>query len=198
MKRETGLKLLTGILAFIVLGFVTVAMACKDEPEPVLCKCVVKEHLGIDEICCKGEDCECGLQVYGVITDNVLDVYGDNTIKEVNYPIYRNGEVLDMETAVAKTKDAYASLDGGQRGALLDKLVAVYIIPGNERNRIAVGDGTYIVELGEERTAISMMNFFGMLANDIDEGLAKVKAPTTRQMLGLERQFNRTKQMLLL
>jgi len=188
MKRQTSLKLMTGVLAFIVLGFVTVAMACKDEPEPLLCKCEVKDHLGVGETCCKAEDCECGLQVYGNIVD-----YKGNEI-----PIYRKGNVVDedMETAVAKAKEAYASLNGMQEGTLLYKLVAVYIIPGNDRNRIAVGDGTYIVELGEERSMLSMNSFIGQLANDIGKGLAKAKSQNTRQMLALEKQFNCAKQIM--
>ncbi|MDR1220439.1 MAG: hypothetical protein LBK73_12630 [Treponema sp.] len=48
-----------------------------------------KNHLGI------GEDCDCGLQVYGALADGT--------------PIYRNGDVsdADMATAVANAQSAY-------------------------------------------------------------------------------------------
>ena len=181
MKQQTTIKLQTGFLTVImVLVFTFSALSCKPEPEPI-CECTDKEHLGVGEKCCNGTDCDCTLKVYGYITDNVLG--SDGVWRDVSYPIYRKGNVLDMDTAVEKAKEAYASLNDAEKGALLDKFTGIYIIPGADRNRVCinenapVSDRQYIVELGEERSAISMRNFLGNLASDIYGGYAQTQPP---------------------
>jgi hypothetical protein len=77
-----------------------------------LCVCATmnpkgKNHLGI------GENCDCGLQVYGYLGD------------AANTPIYRSGDVsdTDMATAVADAQNAY-----GMLGAIGLKLVGIFVV----------------------------------------------------------------------
>jgi len=157
-------KILSLILSLILTGFFTLSAAsCKNPTAtsaPVVCECDEKEHLGIDEKCCKDINCECKPKVYATIFDNTTG--SANT--EVN--IYRKGAVVDMAGAVAKAQEAYADLNGMQRGALLNNFLTIYIIPGMNRNHYEV-DEKFIIELGEERNALNMRNYLASVANII-------------------------------
>jgi len=49
-----------GIISFLSILFLTfVFIACEDEP----CNCKNKEHLGINETCCKSNGCICSEQI---------------------------------------------------------------------------------------------------------------------------------------
>jgi len=153
------------IVALLISPLAAVAIACGDSDNgDSKCECPEKEHLGIDEVCCERDNCECTLKIYGWVVD-------DQGVEEFKFPIYRQGDVTDMENAVAKVIEAYVSLDPLSKNNLRNKIKEVRILPGNDRTR-TIEDGQFIINLGEERSAASMESYFRQTADAVGD-LAK-------------------------
>ena len=162
MKNIITVAILASLALFIA--------ACDNEPDKK-CDCIKKEHLGINEKCCNLKECICEPMVYGEVVDNVVGIPGES-----RFPIYRQGEVTDMEAVVAKVVEGYSGLDYAYRVALHGKIKEVRIIPGNDRNRF-IEDGKFIIEFGEERSAASMEFYFEQTAEAVGD-LAMVPVTT--------------------
>jgi len=127
------------------------------------CKCLIKEHLGIDETKCDGFDCECVLQSYG-------ELFEDSGIK-----IYRIGKVEDFSggtpiaTAVANAQAGYAGLESDDKNDFTGKVTEIHIYPATEgasnffyRNE----GGKLIVGLRVNRGPVSMGGVFAEIARN--------------------------------
>jgi len=160
MKLNGNVVLLIILMMTALLLF---TMCDNGGPAPENCDCADKGHLGIGETCnCGKANCTCTLKVYGEVVDN-------GSLGEIKIPIYRQGEVTDMATAVAKVIDAYGGLDDATRGALYGKIQEVRIIPGVTTASRSVENGKFIIVFGEERSMNGMRQYFNQAADNVDE-----------------------------
>ena len=69
------------LVAFIIFAFI----ACEKEMDPILCNCEIIEHLGIDEYCCDGDDCNCSEQIETLNgTDIIIRKQAGITVEQMN------------------------------------------------------------------------------------------------------------------
>ena len=125
MKQKTTALIIVGIAAIMLIAINCSGSSPNDTPpipEPEICECTDKEHLGIGETCCGTDDCTCTLRVYGIITDNngnVINIYREGTVSET-----------DMAKAIADIQAGYGSLLEGERIKFATKGVdKIYVVP---------------------------------------------------------------------
>jgi len=132
------MKTWKNLTVLAMVAIITLALAgCKDDPpDPKVCTCNPKAHLGIGETCeCGGTDCtSCGLQIYG-------------TVGGVN--IYRKGIVSTMSEAVTKVENAYDSWTFGYKSVFSEKIGRIIIVLGSEWDSYEE-NGKHTVEIGAD------------------------------------------------
>jgi len=104
-----------------ILIIVTTVMACKIHPDPKICDCEPKDHLGVGDNCnCGADTHDCTVKVYGTIT-----CLNGKVIK-----IHRQGSVSDAQAiaAAANIIAAYNDLDTGGKLDIPDKIDEIRII----------------------------------------------------------------------
>jgi len=68
-----------------MLIFTIIFITCDKNNDPVLCNCEIKQHLGIDEICCNGENCDCSEQIETLeVTDIIIRKQAGITVEQMN------------------------------------------------------------------------------------------------------------------
>jgi len=95
----------TALIIIVIAAIMLIAINCSGSspsdtppiPEPEICECTDKEHLGIGETCCETDDCTCTLKEYGKIGGTV--------------PVYRAGITnAQMEGVFPTVQLAYNGL----------------------------------------------------------------------------------------
>jgi hypothetical protein len=120
---------------------------CKFEAVAVpVCECEDKEHLGIGEVCCGFDDCECTLKVYGILANGVK--------------IFRKGDIEEAKVeAIAEVAvTAYAGLDTVSKGIFDPNITEIHIVPGD--HAVMLRRGT-ILELGVDTNPLIVQFRFG-------------------------------------
>ena len=118
MKKRKHLSI---ICFLIILIIVFVFIACDKDNNSILCTCEIKEHLGIDETCCGGEDCLCIEQIT-ILNDT-----------EINIRKLKGITVEQMNEAVNKIEEAYmgAATFPAEKIRFKNKVTEIHIINGD-------------------------------------------------------------------
>jgi len=108
-----------GIISFLIFLMLSFILnSCEDEKS---CDCIVKEHLGINENCCNGKNCNCSEQIDYIVGIKIRKFAGIS--------------LKDMEEIVQKINLAYQniSVTPGAQEALAEKvgLYEIHIVPEN-------------------------------------------------------------------
>ena len=157
MNQKATTLIIVGIAAIMLFTINCSGSSPSDTPpipEPEICECTDKEHLGIGETCCDREDCTCTLRVYGSITDNngnVINIYREGTVSET-----------DMTKAASDIQAGYASLGLVSKGHFATKGVnEIHVTPSTNN----VEDGVISVDLLGAEYFATFLSSFGLLSS---------------------------------
>ena len=106
---------------FIILLLVLNFIGCEKENS---CNCITKEHLGIDENCCGGYDCNCSEQI--------------NTLIETDIKIRKQkGISIDqMNIAIDKINGAYIIVSESRKETFISKVTEIQVTSGSNTHLI--------------------------------------------------------------
>jgi len=100
MKNWKHYEIISFML-ILVLSFIFIT--CEKNNDPVLCNCEIKEHLGINETCCGGDDCNCSEQIVALEgTEINIRKMNNVTVEQMNTSVnfitdYFNNKIVEID-----------------------------------------------------------------------------------------------------
>ena len=136
------------LLSILIAGTLLVCSTCDDQsPAPVTCDCLAAygttAHLGIDETCCNGTDCNCTQQT-------------DTSVGGIPIRKAAGITVAQMNAAVAIISGAYtAGFTPNQQTVIAAKVTGIRIVSGSAVTDN--GDGTVSVGIEADMQSVKIV-----------------------------------------
>ena len=125
-----------------ILFFTFIFISC--DKDTVLCNCVIKEHLGMDETCCGGENCNCFEQIKTL------------TGTEINIRKQAGITVEQLNTTAILVNNVFTnSLATGEKPVFISKITEIHIVTGSNVSHL----GT-IVNVGCDSEFLTVEDYF--------------------------------------
>ena len=124
-----------------ILIFTIIFITCDKNNDPVLCNCEIKQHLGIDEICCNGENCDC-IEQFTILNGTEINIrkQAGITVEQMNTSV--NFIINYFNTGIS-TQDRNKI-----KAAITDFVIVPIVLEDNfpelEINAIKIGTLWYI------------------------------------------------------
>ena len=114
------------LIGFLVmLIFTIIFITCDKNNDPFLCNCEIKEHLGINETCCGGDDCNCSEQIVALNgTEIIIKKQAGITVTQMNTGVTFFVNYFDT------------GISGPDREKIKAGITIICIVPGNEAHKV--------------------------------------------------------------
>jgi len=113
------------IYFMLILVLLFIFIACEKNNDPVLCNCEIKEHLGINETCCGGDDCNCSEQIT-ILTGTEINIrkQAGISIEQMNLFVYFITDYFNNKLGI------------NDKNKIKLSITEINIVSGNEANKI--------------------------------------------------------------